>query len=221
MVETLKAFRPLISKELRKLSPEELCLVYKSTGNENCIAAIFEKMFGLAMQIKDKYPLVEDEIAVTACLEKIVDLIDTYDPEKNTKFITLFYSGYSRKMHAESAPFKKKKRVCTGTLMSIDDARFNESSSGEDSDNSWQSYIEDTNSSLVLENLHTAVSLEFLDFTDLHKKILKLLMEGYGKSQVVEILSIDMKSLNSNMRQIKSILVKNGIGPKHLLQEKY
>lgn len=214
MVETLKAFRPLISKELRKMTPEELCVVYKTTGNENCIAAIFEKMFGLAMQIKEKYPLVEDEIAVTACLEKIVDLIDTYDPDKNTKFITLFYSGYSRKMHAESAPFKKKKRVCTGTLVSIDDTRFSESNSGEDSNNSWQSYIEDVHSSLILEDTHMSISLDMIDFTDTQRKILALLMEGYKKSQILDILNIEPKELNSQIRKIKTKLSENGLGPK-------
>lgn len=214
MVETLKAFRPLISKELRKMTPEELCVVYKTTGNENCIAAIFEKMFGLAMQIKEKYPLVEDEIAVTACLEKIVDLIDTYDSNKNTKFITLFYSGYSRKMHAESAPFKKKKRVCTGTLVSIDDARFSESNSGEDSNNSWQSYIEDVQSSLILEDTHMSISLGMIDFTDTQRKILALLMEGYKKSQILDILNIEPKELNSQIRKIKTKLYENGLGPK-------
>ena len=214
MVETLKAFRPLISKELRKMTPEELCVVYKTTGNENCIAAIFEKMFGLAMQIKEKYPLVEDEIAVTACLEKIADLIDTYDPDKNTKFITLFYSGYSRKMHAESAPFKKKKRVCTSTLVSIDDARFSESNSGEDSNNSWQSYIEDVQSSLILEDTHMSISLDMIDFTDTQRKILALLMEGYKKSQILDILNIEPKELNSQIRKIKNKLSENGLGPK-------
>ena len=40
-------------------------------------------------------------------------------------------------------------------------------------------------------------------------------MENYKKSQVADILGMEPKDINSQIRAIKSILTKNGLGPKN------
>lgn len=216
MLDTLTALKPYITPELRKMTPEQLCIEYKTTHDDHCIAAMYEKMFGLALEICHKYPLIESEEAAAAVLEVINELMLLFEPDRKLKFVTLFFTGCSRKMYAEMKPYTRKKRICTFPTVSLNDDSLFQESSDSGSKKDMGSYIEDINSTYQLEDSVIKASISLMDFTPTQKCEVAMLMDGYKPAQIAKELKIERSVLNKDFRAIKSEFIKNGFKPNYV-----
>lgn len=211
MFETLKCMKRFVTKEMREATPEELASAYKITKQDTIIAAMYEKLFAMALEIRNKYPIVtDDQTVATAILETIAVVLEEYDPSKSTKVSTTFYTYFSRRMYGESKPYTRKKRVCSEPQVSFDDCAFKENSSGKSI--SYADIIPCDKSSDDLEQVLLNIEVDNLNLTELQKEIIRLMYEGYSAKQISNIIpNMTLQSVFKNIKLIRNCFSTVGL----------
>lgn len=213
MYATEKYLRQFVTKELDEMSPEEICIYYQETMDNNCIAAMFCKMCNMFILLKQKYPFLNEEIAVSAALETMQQMMleFKYNKNKTNKFTTLIYTAYSRRLYAEMKPFQKKKRDyrITTTNVSFDSAKNNDS----DSTLTWYNSAPDYGAITTELDLITKASLDILELNDDERNIINFTCDGYKKKDIIEVTGMSDQTYCKCIKNLKNKLISIGIMP--------
>lgn len=183
MYNTRKLLLPLVDGHYEGLTLEELCDEYKIKSDAKILATAFEKIYKLAIIIKNQYWGLSDEDYASHCLERLDFCLRHYDyrPNRPTKFSTYFCKVYSNKLREETESLNAKKRKCI--LESINEL--------------INVGVEDTYNLIEMLLPNTLTANEY--------QLCLLESEGYDKQYCADMLGVSRMTI-SNME--KSLRVK-------------
>ena len=217
MYNTEKYLRQFVTKELDEMSPEELCIKYQESHDDKCIAAMFCKMCNMFILLKQKYPFLENELAVSAALDTMQQMMleFKYNKNKSNKFTTLMYTAYSRRLYAEMKPYQKKKRDYRVTTTNVSfDAPTNKDT---DSALTWYNTTPDYSAATSEMDLITKVSLASLDLNDAERDIVDFTCNGYKKKDIIEVTGMSNQTYCKSIKSLKNKLISIGIMPASMM----
>lgn len=202
MNDTLKQVKLCIDENLKDKSNEDLCILYQKTKKDKYFAEVYKRLFGDLFNIyKTNAPYLEEEIAATASLELVSELMQQFDASRGIKFITLCHNGFYRRLHGEKQPFTRKKRRCLYKLLSLNSSKY------LDSDNSLIDIIEDTLSINKINNSLTKSDILSLKFEPIEIYIINYIIEGAKIADLSHILNIDSKEVKKSINKIRKKLL--------------
>ena len=179
MYNTYKLLAPLMDYHYYDLSLEELAEEYKISSNSKILAVSFDKIYKIALVIKNQYwGLLEDDIA-SYCLQTLDTALKTYDEMYKTRFVTYFCKIFSNKLREETENLNRKKRKCI--LESIHDL--------------IDIGVEDTYNLIEMLLPKTLTKNEY--------KLCLLESEGYSKKECAEILGVSRMTIHNWENSLK------------------
>ncbi len=225
LCEQLQFLKPLITDEVRKLSPEELCDTYKTANIINdkrtqnaCIAAMFNKMFGQINSIfmTDKYcaPNLSDEDKASETLDCIAEIMSLFDTSKNIKFITFFTTCLHRKMYAVSKPYKYKCRYITNEmLVSYEGSLSRREDSDGDQCEIFANVLYDEKDNDFVSTLEIQSIVDYIPFTDTQLKIANVFMSDVKSTNkdVAKTLHMTTSQVTGELHKMRRLCLKHGI----------
>lgn len=181
MNETLKFLAPLVDASLLKLSLNDLALLYQEKSDSHILATAYNKIFKLAITVKNKYWGLDEAEIASYCLEKLDFCLRTYT--QGYQFTTYFCKVFSNKLREETENLNRKKRKCI--LESINDV--------------VNIGVEDTYN--IIEMLLPT------NLTDREKTLCIMESEGYDRKDIADILGVSRMTVHNIEKSLKVKLV--------------
>ena len=169
MYRTKEFLSGSVSTLYMTLPLENLAILYQQSPKVEIFSTAFNKIFNLAITIKDKYFGLNDDDVASWCLEKLDYCLKTY--KEGNKFSTYFYTVFSNKLREETENLNAKKRK--SILVSINEV--------------LNIGIEDTYN-LLMVDLPKGLTMREYEYC-------KLASEGFDKNYIAEQLDVSRMTI--------------------------
>lgn len=183
MNSTYKLLVPLMDSRYDLLSLEELAEEYQLKGDARVLAVAFDKIYKLAIIIKNKYWGLTEEDYASFCLERLDFCLRNYCIDRPANFATYFCTVYGNKLREETESLNRKKRKCI--LESIHDL--------------IDVGVEDTYNLIEMMLPNTLTKNEY--------KLCLLESKGYTKKDCAEILGVSKMTIHNWEKSLQVKLV--------------
>lgn len=103
MYSTYLFFRENIDKKLAAKSLDELVTIYRQTRQDEVFATVYVKVYGVSKRALEKFYSLDNHEKADISVMELKKALDTYNPEKNCKFVSYYYGLLNREVQDEVA----------------------------------------------------------------------------------------------------------------------